>query len=692
MPYTPSEVADLYPKFTNGEQCVGPIDQMAAPALTSFYFARLFDTLPAGRYVMKMTADDAATVWVGTDITSSRMVGSCRLDAEVTVFEFEFDLYAGERRIDIYLQNLSEEPSHSGFIFGLYRDGIQVYASRAANWLYDTAAPIPDAELLGGIDMRRLHPVFTVLPNWKDGILERVAYLTDVLTSERATEQRRALRSKPRRSIEANFARTRAIQDRLANFFTGTGAQPFLVPLWFEQHRLGVTVSPATTSLAFPSGDLAQREFRDGDVAIIIDKNPDVFDIVEIGAVNLLTQTIELASGITQEWHAASRIIPLRLARLIDRPSMSNRTDEVGTTAVRFELIDGDIGGASWGFCVPLLKLEPNWGQSVEHGYERLIFPMDNQIASQYMVDPSDQTLVTQRANYTLRFRDQVRYLRDFINQAMGRAMRFYAPTYTDDVQPVDDFEIPGGVNYFDIQPCGLWEGTRTRQFSRRTLGFFFNDGSPPFYRVVESVEPVGLSGPPYRMAAERIYVDQVMPPVDLRSIKRISWMQVVRFDQDGFELKHMVDDSAVVTAALVFRGVDPDGMPPIECLVTSRPYPVDNEELMTASHQILSGRIYQPEVVLPPESVMPSFSIIEGTLRGTLASYDIGYESVMPAFSVIEGTLRTALKTYALPAEALDINASLSSGTLKTALITYSYWPAEALDITTTLSEGTLT
>lgn len=692
MAYTPSEVPDLYPKFTNGEQCLGPIDQMDAPALTSFYFARLFDTLPAGRYVIKMTADDAATVWVGTDITSSRMVGSCRLDAEVTAFEFEFDLYEGERRFDVYLQNLSEESSHCGFIFGLYRDGVLVYASRAANWLYDTAAPIPDAELLGGIDMRRLKPVFTVLPNWKDGILERVEYLTDVLTSERATEQRRALRSKPRRSIEANFARTRAIQDRLVNFFTGTGAQPFLVPLWFEQRRLGVTVSPATTTLAFPSGDLAQREFREGDTAIIIDKNPDVFDIIEIGTVDLLNQTIELASGITQEWGDSARIIPLRLARLIDRPSMSNRTDEVGTTAVRFELLDGDIGGSSWGFCVPLLKLEPNWAQSVEHGYERLIFSMDNQIASPYMVDPSDQTLVTLRANYTLRFRDQVRYLRDFINEAKGRAMRFYAPTYTDDVQPVDPLEITGGVSYFDIQPCGLWENTRTRQFSRRTLGFFFNDGSPPFYRVVEGIEPIGLSGPPYRMAAERLYVDQMMPPVDLRNIKRISWMQVVRFDQDGFEFKHVVDDSAVVTAALVLRGVDPDGMPPIECLVTSRPYPVDNEELLTAAHQILSGRIYQPLLTMPPESLMPLFSIESGTLRGTLASYDMGFESLMPSFNIQSGTLRVALKDYTTRPEAMDITASLSAGTLKTTLITYTNWPAEAMDISATLSEGTLT
>lgn len=694
MAYTPSEVPDLYPKFTNGEQCIGPINQMEAPALTTFYFARLFDTVPPGRYVIKITADDAATVWIGTDITSSRMVGACRLDEDVSVFEFEFDLYDGERRIDVYLQNLTDEPSHSGFIFGLYRDGALVYASRAADWLYDTLAPIPDSELLGGVDARRLRPVFTVLPNWRDGVLERIEYLTDILTSERATEQRRAIRSVPRRSIEVNFARTRAVQDRLMNFFTGNGAQQFLVPIWFEQRRLGLTIDPLTTTLDFPKQDLAMREFREGGTAIIMDKSPDNFDIVVIDTVDLDNNRIEFGAGITQEWHADCRIIPLRLARLMDRPSMSNRTDETGTVAVRFEILDNDAGGGagSWGFCVPVFDFDSNWSQSVEHGYDRLMFTLDNQIANPYTVDPSDQTLVTMRANFMLRDREKLYRLRDFIAAAKGRAMRFYAPTMTDDVQPVDPNEIPGGVKFFDIQPSGLWEGTRTRQFSRRTLGFFFNDGSPPFFRVVENIEPVGLSGPPYRMAAERIYVDQVMPPVDMSLVKRISWMQVVRFDQDGFEFKHSVDDSVAVTTALVFRGVDPDEMPPIECVVTSRPYPVDQVDLMTTEFTLTGGRMYEPNLLMPPEAITANHVLAGGELREILKSVTFDPEAIRPEFALSGGVLRDILKTYTMKPEGLNITASATTGTLRAILIAYTYWPGEGLNISATLTEGTLT
>lgn len=690
MALIPSEIPDFFPDFVSGEWCVGPADQMSAPGLTTFYFARFFDNLQPGGYEMRFVANLAATVWVGTDRMSTRMVGAKGINDQTVTFEFT--LYEGERRFDIYLQNMMSMPGHSGFSFGLYRDGVLVYVSRAEHWMYDTNTTLLDEELLGGLDTRRLLPVFTVLPNWKDGVLERIEYLTDILSGERATEQRRALRAVPRRSIEVGFARSRAVQDRLHNFFTGVGLQQFLVPLWFEQYRLGAEIGPADTTISFPSDDLDMREFRVGDVALIIDKNPDVFDVVTIDAVDAEAGTITIGAGVTLTWHASARIVPLRSARLMERPSMGNRTDETGTTNVRFELLDGDIGDSSWGYCTPLLRLEPNWAQPPVHGYDRVTYTLDNQIAQPHVTDPSDQTLITQRANYTLRKREQVRYFRDFINQAHGRLMRFYVPSYTDDVQPLDPLTIPGGAPYFDIQPSGLWEMTRTRQFSRRVLGFFFNDGSAPFYRNVESIEPVGLSGPPYRMAAERLYVDQDMPPVDMRLVKRISWMQAVRFDQDGFELKHEVDDSAVVTASLVFRGVDPEGMPPIDCgWITSWLYPVDAVEMLASSAVLTGGRIYEPNMVMEPEHMTSEHVLTGGTLRDILRSYEIA-EALDITAGLSEGTIRSILIDYVMEPEAIDVTASLSEGELKQILITYDRWAPEAMDITATLSEGTLT
>ena len=52
-------------------------------------------------------------------------------------------------------------------------------------------------------------PVWTIRPNWKGGILERLEWLTDVLASDTGVEQRRSVRPTPRRSFEITVNPTR---------------------------------------------------------------------------------------------------------------------------------------------------------------------------------------------------------------------------------------------------------------------------------------------------------------------------------------------------------------------------------------------------------------------------------------------------------------------------------------------------
>lgn len=565
MALNATEIGGLYPAFTDGEMSVGPVSQLTAPGMSSFYFSRIFDDLPPGRYKIRTTINDAGSLWVGSRANSMRMITTFTIDQDLTAWEHEFDLYEGDRRFDIYVHNLSTMAGPAGFVFGLYRNGKLVYRSRAEHWRYETTGPVADVDLSGAMDTRRAMQVFTVLPNWADGLLERIEYLTDILGGERASEQRRALRTNHRRSIEASFLRKGVTRARLANFFAGVGSKPFLMPLWHEQHRLQYPLGPASPLLVFPEDTLAQREFRAGDTAIVFDKDPNVFDVVVLQGIDLANDTVSIGAGLTRTWDDGARIIPLRKARLMDAPSMDNRTDSIATMQLRFELLDGATPfDESWGHCAPLFTLEPNWRDSVVSGYERLTFQLDNSIAAPSVVDPSDQTQVTMRAGFVLRGRERVTYLRKFIAAARGRARRFYMPTHTNDVHPLGD--ISAGQTYFDIEPAALWESTQTRQFSRRVLGFFFVDGSAPLYRTVLSVEPVGLSGPPYAMSAERLLLDQAMPAVLMRNVARISWMQAVRFDQDAFEINHMVDSSAVVRTTLVFKGVDPAGMPNVDC------------------------------------------------------------------------------------------------------------------------------
>ncbi len=62
-------------------------------------------------------------------------------------------------------------------------------------------------------------------------------------------------------------------------------------------------------------------------------------------------------------------------------------------------------------------------------------------------------------------------------------------------------------------------------------------------------------------MLSERFWLDEELDDIASHLIERIEWIVSSRFDQDSFELHHHVDDSAVVTTAVVTRSVNGEGM-----------------------------------------------------------------------------------------------------------------------------------
>lgn len=684
-PFDPSIAA----QFNNGEKALSPTANGQVHGVIRTYYLARRGVLQAGHHTIKIYSDSAVGVWIGNARNSRRMLLSTRAALGVQVFDF--DVFEGEDRIDLYLQNLNAFTSYCWVAFSIYRNGTLIYASNAASWQWDDS-PISDGALLGSMDSRLAYPVWSILPNWEDGILESLEWKTDILKGERSTEQRRSLRSMPRRTMEAGFLRSRANRSRLDSIFAGQGTRKFLVPLWFEQYKLPASLSPAAPSVTFPAGTLAKREFRAGDRVFINDKNPDVFDVAIIATANVATDTITWEVPPTRTWPAGARIIPLRLAQLLDAPSLSNRSDAVGISQVRFALVDPDVGfDPSWGYCSPLFTYRPDWSESIDVDYQRDIFTLDNGINTPYILDPSDVSHIGKRIKLMLRGRTQVNNFRRFMAMSRGKAVRFYMPSFTNDVLPKQDLN---GIS-FEAQPIGFWESMQTRQSGRYMLGFFFNDGSPAIFREVASVEPVGLQGPPYRMTGELFNLKEPLPVISLRRIARISWVEVVRFNQDTFELQHEVDNSGVVLVDLVTTTVDAAGMPPIDCWVTSRPYPLESVDDMDITATIVAGEMYEGSIKLTESidmtSTIESGSYVEVVYRG----YSMTTEDIELSAMITEGSVEVVLppgfvETAMLP-ESLDLTTSIQSGEMNVVLLGYTMVP-EAINISMNLTEGEFT
>jgi hypothetical protein len=87
-------------------------------------------------------------------------------------------------------------------------------------------------------------PLWTIRPNWREGILERLSWLTDVLGGSWGTEQRRALRLSPRRQFEINFNPIDAARSYFELWLHRYGSIEFMVPLFHDRGRLSASIDP----------------------------------------------------------------------------------------------------------------------------------------------------------------------------------------------------------------------------------------------------------------------------------------------------------------------------------------------------------------------------------------------------------------------------------------------------------------
>lgn len=669
--------------FTDGERALSvatPIGSSVGRA--QFYLARWMNFL-GGTYTIKVLADDAAVWFAGASADGLRPLhgsthGQGVQSAQVYIPE-------GLQRLDIVLQNMTVGAASCYVAFSLWQGGRLVYASTGTSWQFDTA-PISDASLLGVQDQRRLLPVFTVLPNWKDGILERISYHTDTMTSETGNEQHRSLTVHPRRSFEAAFLRHGSHRARLDNFFVGVGSKKILFPLWHEQFHVPVAMPLGSTGVTLPAETLSKREFREGDLVIAINRDPDDYEILEVLTVNTTTDRVTWVVPTAKNWPLGTAVIPLRQGRVSSQTTLNNLSDRVVTVRARFDVAEAEEGVLpSWGYCAPLFRFAINWADQVTATPNRLDYVIDSGLGVADVYDPGERSVITTRMSVRLKGRERVHAMRAFIAMARGGAVRFYMPSQVLSIEPLGDIS---GLT-FDAKPAGFVEYMQRPQSARVLFGVVFSDGRPTVYRTIIGVEEVLSVTAPFRPVAERFTLDRFLPPIDKVSIERVMFIMPVRFGQDTFELKHHVNESALVTTTLVTRSTDITDMPPIDCVVTSRPYPIEVVEELRAAAGSLSGWDYDPRFF---EFVDVGLTgIVDGSFSGGVETTEMLDEAIEVGLTgVVDGAFSGGVVSTEMLDEAIDVGASVADGTLVVILLSYTALD-EAVDVSANIVDGTL-
>lgn len=553
---TPFEFPSNQPE---GQRIISVADPIGtAPGASTFYLARRFH-FAEGNYTILVHADDAATVWIGTAQLNSRMILSTTLAEPGTAY---VNIPLGDYRIDVILQNQPVPPSPCYFDMLIMNGDVVVYSSTVDGWKLDDV-PISDDDLPPADDFRFKLPVFTPLPNWATGVLERLNWITDVLSSETDAEQRRSVRRNARRSFEASFG-PRSIpgeRNRLDTFFVGIGPAQFMLPLWHEGVKMLDGLDMEASGVFFEDGELYAREFRTGDLVFVNSGNPDDYDILQVG--DMEQNRFSWAFPPPRSWPRGTRIYPMRLARIgVDQaPRMQNITDRVSTATVRFDLVEPYTVPAAWGGAVdgqPLFRYIPDRSQTLDVEYNRRNYTLDNDSGVPVTVDHGRFTGTQLSMRLFLTSRADAYSFRQFLQSARGQAVHFFMPTFMEDITLLGDI-LDGDTDVLII-PQGYAQYMLRPQPVRLQLAFQFRNGAPTLYRVVTGVtevyktDPDGTVHTPPIIVGELLHMDQPMPDIKLSALRRVSFVSETRFAQDGFELLHSTNQQRAVSTSLVFR------------------------------------------------------------------------------------------------------------------------------------------
>lgn len=546
----------MEPPGADGQKLVSVADPIGtAPGNATYYLARRFD-FAQGDYTFEFTADDALTLWLGTSQLNSRMIGSVGISEVGRSFQ---NVPQGSYRLDVILQNLPADPTPCVFTLVIKLGNEVVYASAKEGWLLDDV-PISDDDLPPPADYRLSLPVFSVLPNWKNGVLERLAWQTDVMESETDAEQRRSVRRNARRTFDASFLRQRHQRDRLDTFFVGLGPAEFMLPLWHEAVKLIDGLDMEGAGVFFADGQFVMREFRKGDLVFVNGGDPDDYDILQVGDTE--QNRFSWASPPPRSWPPGTRIYPMRVARMGDQvPTMQNVTDTVSTATARFECVEPYTVEPSWGGNLggqPLFRFIPDRAQTIDVSYNRRNYTLDNDSGVPITLDHGKYTATQLQMRLSLFGRADAYAFRQFLQAARGMARHFFMATHMQDVEPLGD--IPAGSIDLLIRNQGFWQYMLRPQPIRVQLAFILRSGAQTLYRTITNVTPVYRTDPdgslatPLVVVSELLTLDSELPQLALDDLRRVSFVAETRFAQDTFELLHATNSQAHVSTSLVFR------------------------------------------------------------------------------------------------------------------------------------------
>lgn len=413
-------------------------------------------------------------------------------------------------------------------------------ANLAATYAFDWATTDATVEILG---VRVT--AWSFLPDWTNGVVERMEWATNVIQSYNAKEQRRALRLAPRKTYEFE-ATFEGDARRLAEANAwGWGARVWALPVWNDGSTLAANLPAGSTVVPV---ETAGRDYVVGGLAIFIG-SAFAAETVEIAAVG--SDSITLTRPTSTAWPQHTNLFPARSARLAQTVNLSRFTGDVASLRTSFNLDDPvdytPAVGPTLYRSAPVLTRVPNWSGGLDVELSRKLAELDSMTGRRIYDDEAGIPLPVQRMSFTLTSKAEQAAMRGLLYALKGRQGGVWVPSWARDLRVAAVIDLAAMA--IEVAFCGY-----SRQIAagtgRRDVRIELSDGTVYFRRI--------LSASQLANGNERLIIDAALGrTVEPFEVAVVSFMTLCRLESDAVEFAHWTGD--VCDLSTSFRGYQHD-------------------------------------------------------------------------------------------------------------------------------------
>lgn len=368
--------------------------------------------------------------------------------------------------------------------------------------------------------------VFSLMPDTSKSYIEKMAWVSDIITSKDGTEQRMAINEFPDTQISMTVHQHSDKLHSLSSLLWGWQHRIYQLPLW---HRHANLTEPAYPDLNTVMCETAYAGFRVGGMAMIWG-GFDYFETAEVESI--LPDRIITKRPLIQGWGKGTLVAACRPARLPQETTSSWNNPDLAEVQLDFVFTEVEqetpfeypttYRGS------PVLMIAPNWVSPLEDRNIRNIDVFESALKARFTVLNNDVPNIVRTHAWFLNSKLRIHQFRGWLYSRRGRVVPFWAPSWKNDLTLATKVEV--GAVSLEVRSVGYRNFYNSRS-GREDLIMFLRDGTKLMRRITSAA--VGATP-----ATEILLLDQeISRVINPEDVEMISFLGQHRLDADEIEL-----------------------------------------------------------------------------------------------------------------------------------------------------------